>query len=162
MKELIYKFVVKNGKTNVVNNTTLIKDVNLLADGEYELVVKKKKNVRSLALCRYYWAEVVPKVQAGLKNIGEQLNLKQTDEWLLDFFDSITKEQAHSYLKERFIDKDIVDEATGEITKNRITTTNMTNSQFQDYIAQIVQLGAEHLGVQILQPNEQAEIDLNQ
>ena len=158
--ELKYTGRVKDGVLTIVNRKVMDKELIQFEGKEVEIIIRKKKRIRSLQLNKYYWAEVVPKIQEGLKQTGERLSLQQTDQWLLDFFESITKEQAHQYLKDRFIEKESVDTETGEIKKNKITTTNMTNSQFQDFIAQIVQLGAEHLGVQILQPNEQAEINL--
>ena len=158
--ELKYTGKVKDGILTIVNRKVMDKEILQFEGKEVEIIIRKKKRVRSLALNRYYFAEVVPKIQGGLKELGTRLNLEETDQWILDFFESITKEQAHQYLKDRFIEKESVDTETGEIKKNKITTTNMTNSQFQDFIAQIVQLGAEHLGVQILQPNEQAEINL--
>lgn len=158
MNDLKYTGEVKDGVLHIRNRKDMVDDL-LFVSGEVEIIIRKKKRIRSLKLNSYYWAEVVPKIQAGLKELGTRLNLSETDQWIEDYFKSTSSDQAHQYLKDRFIEKEIVDQDSGEIIKNKITTTNMSNSEFLDYIAQITQFGAEMLGVQILQPNEQSEAE---
>ncbi len=159
MDEIIFTARIKDGKLYIVNRAQFDEQVILFGDKELEIIVRKKRRIRSPNMNRYYWAEVVKKVQQGLKETGDRLTLSETDEWIKEVFETITKEQAHEFLKDRFIDKIEVDEDTGEIAKKKITTTNMTTSEFQDYIATIVQFAAENLNIQILMPGEQSQMD---
>lgn len=131
----------------------------LFANKDVEIVIRKKKKIRSQALNSYYWAEVVPKIQMGLKQTGEKLTLDGTHEWISDFFSTINKEQTHDFLKDRFIEKVTIDEDSGEIIQNEITTKT-DREQFWEYIEQIVRFAAEHLDIQIYYPNEQSRLGL--
>jgi hypothetical protein len=159
MDELIYLAKIVSGKL-ILDRTKIANDVHLLSDMEVEVRIRKKKRIRSSSMNSYYWAEVVPKVQAGLRDFGEKLNMSETDEWIKDYFSTVTKDHAHEFVKDRFIEKILVDEDTGEVIKNEVSTKRMSTSEFQDYISDIVRFSAEHLHVEIMMPNEQSKIEL--
>lgn len=164
MKELKYNCVAdEQGIIKVDDREKMSNEVRTYFAGkEFELVIREKKKVRSKKLNAYYWAEVVPKIQAGLMDLGTRMNLQETDLWLLQFFKTITETQAHEFVKNKFIPKETVDKDTGEVIKNKLTTSTMTNIQFQDYIFQITQFAAEILHIQIYAPNEQEQLEYEQ
>jgi len=135
-------------------------DLKILFGGhDVEVLVRRKKKIRSLALNSYYWSEVVPKIQEGLKQTGERLSLDETHDWIKDFFSTISKEQTHDFLKDRFIEKVTVDEDSGEIIENEMTT-KIEREAFWNYIEHIIQFAAENLEVQIYYPKEQSKLGL--
>lgn len=127
---------------------------------ELEIVIRKKKRIRSRAMNSYYWAEVIPKVQQGLKETGLQLTVDGVHDWLGEFFDVTNTEQVHDFLKRMFIEKITVDEDTGEITQNELSTKKMNRDEFWEYVEQIIKFAAENLNVQIMYPNEQGRLEM--
>lgn len=131
-----------------------------LGPGELEIIIRKKKRIRSLAMNSYYWAEVVPKVQQGLKETGLLLTVDGVHDWLGEFFDVAKPEHVHEFLKHMFIEKISVDEDTGEIFKNELSTKRMARDDFWEYVEQIIQFAAEKLNVQIMYPREQSRLEM--
>ena len=84
-----------------------------------ELTITKKSITRSLQQNAYYWGIVIPTVQSAIRELGERLNLNETEEWLIDMLGTIDKDFIHLFLKEKFIDSIKVDELTGEIKIGR-------------------------------------------
>ena len=114
-----------------------------------ELTITKKSITRSLQQNAYYWGIVIPTVQSAIRELGERLNLNETEEWLIDMLGTIDKDFIHLFLKEKFIDSIKVDELTGEIIKLKPSTRTMSKETFSDYISRIIQFANEHLQVEI-------------
>ena len=114
-----------------------------------ELTITKKSITRSLQQNAYYWGIVIPTVQSAIRELGERLNLNETEEWLIDMLGTIDKDFIHLFLKEKFIDSIKVDESTGEIIKLKPSTRTMSKETFSDYISRIIQFANEHLQVEI-------------
>ena len=138
-----------NGKSTanglkIYNRANFDKDVLMFLDKEITITVERKKKKRSLSQNNYYFGVVVPLVRMGLVDIGYRAGL----------------EQAHNYLRDNFAKGELVNENTGEILPIKLSTTEMTTTDFMGYIEQIQQWSAEYLNVQIPDPNEQIKLEL--
>jgi hypothetical protein len=131
-------FHIRDGQ--IVNQRTVRKAFEL-PDGGYELKIVKK-NRRSLSQNAYYWSAVVPLVREGLQDLGHDLTLEET----------------HDFLKGRFNAKEIINTDTGEVISVPRSTTELNKTQFGEYIEKIQQFSIEYLGVNIPSPNEQVKI----
>lgn len=127
-------FNIKNG--DVVQKSTVKKAFDL-ADGLYELDIKKKSR-RSLQQNAYYWACVVPMVREGLVNMGNDVSLEDT----------------HEFLKARYNSKEIIDTSTGEVLSIPMSTTNLSKELFGLYIERVQRFASEYLGIVIPSPNQ--------
>jgi hypothetical protein len=103
--------------------------------------IDKRGSRRSNPQLRYYWGVVVETVRHGLINLGHELN----------------KDEVHFFLKERF-NSVPVENKKGEIIDIPGSTTQMTKTEFGEYIEKIARFSAEFLGEVIPQPNENLEM----
>lgn len=126
---------------------------------EYE--ISKKKTVRSQSQNAYYFGVVVPMIRQGMIELGDQMTLKETDRWLLDYFkiNSEDKKTTHKYLKEKFLDS--VDEDTGEILNTEPRSSKLSKAEFHDFINRCIQFAAENLYTVIPPPGTQTKISFN-
>lgn len=143
MKSITFPTKVINGA--ISSNRKPIKEAIAAFEGkEITITITKKSKKRSNEQNAYLWGVVYPIVKNGLKEIG---------------YNQITIEQVHELLKGTFIKEDIVNELSGEVKTITGHTSDLTTSQFMDYLAQIKQFAAEQLGCYIPDPNEQSEIN---
>ena len=138
-----------NGKVSanglkIYNRGQFDKDILMFLDKEITLTIERKKKKRSIEQNSYYWGVVVPLVKEGLIDVGYRVGL----------------EQSHNYLRDHFAKGELVNEKTGEILPIKLSTTDMTTTDFMGYIEQIQQWSAEYLNIQIPDPNEQLTIEL--
>jgi hypothetical protein len=113
-----------------------------LKEGAYELRIIRR-NKRSIPQNRFYWGVCVRLVHDGLKDLGHDISLEET----------------HDFLKAKFNYTEIVNEATGEVERIPRSTTEMNKSDFAVYVEKIQQFAAEFLNVQIPNPGEQLAIE---
>lgn len=129
---------VKNG--NLVRNRNLIKEA--ICDFENKEIViriERKKKKRSNPQNAFYWGVCLPLMQQALKESGNLMTLNDV----------------HELLKLRFLKETIlVNEETGQIVERIKSTTELSTSQFMDYMAEITVFASEYFGVEIPQPNE--------
>lgn len=157
--ELLYQCKVTNGLLEITHRKKMAEDIRTQCpDGSYELILRKKKKTVSNQLRRYYFGVVVKLVKEGLKDAGMRVNLQETDQWIKDILAKLDTKTVHEYLKDLFIDKIIIDESTGEIIQNEISTKRMTNTQFMDYYAPVYEWGKTFLGIDIPEPNENFDL----
>lgn len=143
MKSITFPTTVING--TISSNRKPIKEAIAAFEGkEITITIAKKSKRRSNEQNAYLWGVVYPIVKNGLKEIG---------------YNQITIEQVHELLKGTFIKEDIVNELSGEVKTITGHTSDLTTSQFMDYLAQIKQFASEQLGCYIPDPNEQSEIN---
>ncbi len=113
-----------------------------LPDGRYELKITRR-NKRTLPQNRYYWGVCVALVHEGLKDMGHEVSIEDT----------------HDFLRSKFNYKEIVNEVTGEVERIPMSTAEMTKEQFSNYVEKIQHFAAEFLSVTIPSPNEQLVFD---
>lgn len=108
---------------------------------QFLITIGKRGSKRSTQANRYYWGVVVQEVQLGFLNIGYEL----------------TKEETHFFLKEKF-NSITIENKDGVTIEVPGSTTQMTKSQFSDYIEKIARFSAEFLGVTIPEASEKLEM----
>jgi hypothetical protein len=121
----------------------MVRKVFELADGWYELEKPKRKNKRSLSQNAYYWGVVVAMVHEGLRDMGNDVSLQET----------------HEFLKHRFNSKEIVNTLIGEVHSVPMSTTALNKEDFGAYIEKIQQFAAEYLNINIPNPGSQVAFE---
>lgn len=142
MLKLEYNGYIKDGKLFIHRKSIMDGEVAKWPDCDVEIVVSKKKRIRSLSVNKYYWAVVVGMVRDAFQELGNDVDSQLT----------------HEFLKGRFCSKEIVNENTGEVIKIPMSTADLTPSEFSDYMAKCVQFAEEFLSITIPPPNSQMSI----
>lgn len=132
-------FTIREGR--LLQNPALKKAFEL-ADGSYEMTIKKK-DIRSLQQNRYYFGICVKMVQEALIEKGYDVSLEETHDWL----------------KAKFNFLEIVNEQTGEVDRIPRSTTSLNKDEFARYIGKIQQFAAESLDIVIPDPGEQMMLE---
>lgn len=133
-------FTIREGE--LVHKSTIKKTFEGLKDGHYELSITKR-NKRSLQQSRYYFGVCVKMVREGLKDMGNDVSIQKTHEWLNAKF---------NYLE-------LINEQTGEIERIPKSTTDLNKEDFSKYISDIQQFAVEFLNIIIPDPGQQMMID---
>lgn len=144
------KLILANGK--YVDGTIYLYDKNKyehLQDKEVEIQIYEKNKKRSNNYNAYYWSYIIPIIRNGLKELGNNLTLNETDIWLKQFMQSITKEQTHEFLKDRFCVNEIVNPTTGEIIKWKASTRVLDKYEFDEYVNDVIQFANETLNIKL-------------
>jgi hypothetical protein len=107
------------------------------ANKDVTLSISIKKKKRSSHQNEYYWGCIVPLVQKGLHDLGN------------DF----SKQMTHEFLKANFNKKEI-ELKEGHWIDSPGSTTELSTIEFMEYIARIQQFAAEMLGIVIPDPSQ--------
>lgn len=125
-----------------------IKDVynalETLPAGRFIVTISKYKKKRSLSQNAYYHAIVVPAVRMGLIDMGFDA-------------DKLDNESTHELLKAKFLKEDLGNEH-GEFVTRIKSTTELSTTDFMNYVDDINRWSIEFLGFSIPEPNTQAEM----
>lgn len=133
---------IENGQ--VVNKIPVHQFFTELHDGSY-LAKFQPRKVRTHNQNAYYFAQVVPLIREGLRDAG---------------YDEIkSNHDAHEVLKTLFHKKEVVNKHSGEIIATLPgSTTEMSTTEFKDYLEAIGKWAAEYLGIEIPPPGVQLTI----
>jgi len=135
--------LVTNGKLNKVASAEISSILNQFEGKRVEVIIKKARSKRSDNQNRYYWGCVVKIVRQGLKDLG----------WIM------SPEETHDFLKDKFLGYETMANSEGlEIGKKYKSTTELTKTEFGEYIEQIQIFSAEILNVIIPDPNSQEQL----
>lgn len=107
----------------------------------FNLTVQRKK--RSNDQNSFYHGVCVPMVQAGMYELGNEMSLQETHEFL-------KKELNYKEVPSKF----------GELMRVPRSTTELTTVEFVAYIERIQRFAAEYLGIVIPDPNSAPELIL--
>jgi len=137
--------------TSIVNNLfkrnrNLILDaINSFNGQEVVVTFEKAKKKRSNPQNQYYWGVCIPLIQNGLKEATGEFRTVENIHYkiLLPLF-APTNE--------------IVNTDTGESLCEKLSSSEMTTTQFCEYIMEIQKWAIEFLGIDIPSPNEHIEI----
>jgi hypothetical protein len=141
-------------RTNVLNGK-FKRNINQILDAvknfegkDCMFTIEKVKKTRSNDQNSYYWGVCMPIVQNGLKDATGEFR---------------TSENIHyNILLKMFApEREIINTDTGECIREKISSSEMSTSQFMDYIAEIQKWAAEFLGVDIPNPNEETTLNFN-
>lgn len=136
---------IKDGKLTIINRKSFDDYINNLPDKDILLTIEKKIKKRSNHQNAYYYGVVLKIVRQGLIDQG---------------FDNFRNDESvHELLKYRFLK---VDESNpdGLFVERIKSTTELSTSQFMDYIAEIQRWGSEFLNTYIPDPNEDLTLKL--
>jgi hypothetical protein len=107
-----------------------------LKDTNVELICRRKRSRRSDQQNRYWWACIT----ILSKEIG------------------YTKEETHEICKFKFLKREKVDEATGEVLQYLGSTAKLNKSDFADMTSELIRWSAETFSVVLPMPGEQTEL----
>lgn len=110
---------------------------------EVQIEIRKKKSYRSGFQNRYYWGAVIPSIKYAMESKGFLIKNKET---------------VHDLLKLKFLKGEILNIATGELIETIGSTTNLSKSDFSDYIEKIKAWAAQYLECVIPEANESLTI----
>jgi hypothetical protein len=136
---------IKDGKMTIINRKSFDDYINSLPDKDVLITIEKKIKKRSNHQNAYYYGVVLKIVRQGLIDQG---------------FDNFRNDESvHELLKYRFLK---VDESNpdGLFVERIKSTTELSTSQFMDYIAEIQRWASEFLNVYIPEPNEELMLKL--
>lgn len=139
-------------RTNVVNgnlkrNRNLIIDaINSFEGKDCLITLERPKKSRSNNQNRFYWGAFVPLIQQGLKDATGELRSSESIHY--------------NILLPLFAPKnEIVNTDTGESLFERLGSSDLTTTQFFEYILDIQKWAAEFLGIDIPNPNEETMLN---
>ena len=147
MKKICIVTSVEN--SNLKRNRNLIKDAISTFEGKtvnltLELFRKKRSNSQNA----YYHGVVIPLVQSGLKDATGEIRGREAIHYniLLPMFAPT---------------RDIVNKETGEMISEKITSSEMSISEFMDFIISIQRWAAEFLNIVIPDPNQELQMEFD-
>lgn len=124
------------------NRNLVLNAIKYFNDKDVVIAFSKPKKSRSNNQNRFYWGVVLPLVQNGLLEATGELRSCDNIHYkiLLPLFAPLNE---------------IVNKDTGESLNERLTSSEMTTTQFCEYIMEVQKWGAEFLGIDIPSPNEE-------
>jgi hypothetical protein len=124
------------------NRNLVLNAIKSFNDKDVVITFTKPKKNRSNNQNRYYWGLVLPLIQNGLLDATGELRSYDNIHYkiLLPLF-APTNE--------------IINKETGECIVERLTSSDLTTTQFCEYILEIQKWAAEFLGIDIPSPNEE-------
>lgn len=146
--ELIYTGSVVDGKLKIVNRKGFDQDMQAFEGQRLILRIKKYRKSRSNKQNAYYWGCVINYVTDGLTDMGFDRHL-------------LSPENVHHMLRDKFLKDDIgisEGEHAGEFVTMVRSTTDLSTTEFMDYLASIQKWAAEFLNINIPDPETQSEI----
>lgn len=108
------------------------------------IIIAKKKKTRSNEQNRFYWGALLPIVQSAFRDAGHIL----------------TQEETHLMLRAKFLNVALPIGEDGLFIDHIRSTTDLSTTDFMEYIENIRHWCADNLGVHIPEPNEQTELEL--
>mgnify|MGYP003629212828 FL=1 len=136
MKLEFYTTVTNGRLTSTWQNA-----VNSFEGQRVAVTIQKAKKKRSNPQNAYFHGCVVPIVTNAMLDVGIRTSNSETKEML----------------KRKFLSEE-VPFADGQYLERTKSTSELSTSEFNDFIAQVQQFAAEWLGVEVPDPNEQLVI----
>jgi hypothetical protein len=137
----LYGYITEMGVLHIQNRKRLEEWAQQYPGKQVMIKIERRGSKRSSPQNRYYHGVVVQEVKLGLLNIGYEM----------------TAEETHFFLKSKFNPVQIPNKE-GEAIELPGTTTNLTKTQFGEYIEKIAMWAVEYLRIRIPQPNEHLEM----
>lgn len=137
----LHGYITDSGKLHIQNRKRL-EEWSSQYPGKQVLIKIERRGVkRSTQQNRYLWGIVYEEVRLGFLNIGYEM----------------TADEVHFFLKEKF-NPVTVENKDGVVIEMPGSTTQMTKTQFSEYIEKIARFAAEYLSIKIPAPNENLEM----
>jgi len=127
------------------NRNLVLNAIKHFNNTEVVITFSKAKKERSNQQNRFYWGVVVPLVQNGLLEATGELRSNENIHYkiLLPMFAPVNE---------------LVNKDTGECISEKITSSDMTTTQFMEFILEVQKWSAEFLNIDIPNPNEETLI----
>ena len=124
------------------NRNLVLNAIKYFNDKDVVITFSKPKKSRSNNQNRFYWGVILPLVQNGLLDATGELRSVDNIHYkiLLPLFAPLNE---------------IVNKDTGECISERLTSSEMTTTQFMEYIMEVQKWSAEFLSIDIPNPNEE-------
>jgi hypothetical protein len=124
------------------NRNLVLNAIKYFNDKEVVISFSNLKRSRSNSQNKFYWGVVIPLIQNGLLEATGELRSSDNIHYkiLLPLFSPINE---------------IVNKNTGEIINEKLTSSDLTTTQFQIYFLEIQKWAAEFLNIDIPNPNEE-------
>lgn len=135
-----FAMVSESGKYRIVNRKLFVQCLSSFRGKPLTLTVERKKKKRSSPQNRFLHGVVLDILQAGLIDAG--YNEARSKEWVKDL------------IKYKFLRSEAVSETTGEVIEVVRGTSELTTSEFMDFMADVTQWAAEYLGIEIPDPGQ--------
>lgn len=139
MKKAKINSKVVNGKL-AINRSLIAKTIKLLEGEEVTITIEKKFNKRSNNQNAFYWGVLIPIICELLQDATGI------------YFSS---DEAHDVLKSNCNFKELISEATGEVTKIPITTTELTTLEWLQFIEKVEHFVFDYFSVILPKPDDQ-------
>lgn len=138
MKEPSFTYFsdVKDGRLQLNISKRIKEDLAAFEGKRVEINIARKKSKRSNQQNRLMW------VYATI--LADEIGM--------------SKNEVHEILKYKFLQKEAVDEKTGEVLKYIGSTTTLTKSEFIDLIDNVIRWAAEFFNVVLPAPNTQIDM----
>lgn len=133
--KLEYNGYVRGGVMFIRNRKDFENGVKRFEGKEVDIVVQKKRMVRSIQQNRLWWLYVTI--------IAESLGYE--------------KDEMHDVLKFKFLKRERVIEKTGEIIPYLESTTRLSRSEFSEVVESVIRWAAE-MNIILPEPNQQLEL----
>lgn len=130
------------------NRNLVLNAIKYFNDKDVVITFSKPKKSRSNNQNRFYWGVVLPLVQNGLLDATGELRSVDNIHYkiLLPLFAPLNE---------------IVNKDTGECISERLTSSEMTTTQFMEYIMEVQKWSSEFLSIDIPNPNEENLLNFN-
>jgi len=127
------------------NRNLVLNAIKHFNNTEVVITFSKSKKERSNNQNRFYWGVVVPLIQNGLLEATGELRSNENIHYkiLLPMFAPVNE---------------IVNKDSGECITEKITSSDMTTTQFMEFILEVQKWSAEFLNIDIPNPNEETLI----
>lgn len=133
--KLEYNGYVRGGQMFIRNRKDFEKEVKRFEGKDVEIVVQKKRMVRSIQQNRLWWLYVTI--------IAESLGYE--------------KDEMHDILKFKFLKRERLIEKTGEIIPYLESTTRLSRSEFSEVVESVIRWAAE-MDIVLPEPNQQLSL----
>lgn len=112
------------------------------SEGLHWVSITRCRDQRSLKQNAYLWSVVNPAVARGMNEAWGE---------------TVSPEEAHEYLKARFISRTLVNHNTGEVQGYTVgSSASLDTAEFGEYLDKVILFAAEFLNVEIPPPSTMA------
>ncbi|HYG84559.1 MAG TPA: hypothetical protein VD907_06825 [Verrucomicrobiae bacterium] len=136
-----YEFngVTENGTLRIINRRLFDECIHSFNGKPVTITLERKKKKRSSPQNRFFHGPVLDILQAGLIDAG--FNEARSKDWVKDL------------IKYKFLKYETISEH-GEPIEAIKHTSELTTSEFMDFVADVTQWAAEFLGIEIPDPGQ--------
>ena len=138
-KEIKSKAVIKDGKMKIIRRKDFDQFINLAPDGNYQLILKKIYNKRSISQNAFYWGPFLDAEMSALYDEGYHFP---------------NKNYLHEWNKSNFLKEKLINEDSGEVIDIVKPSSGLTTIEWEEFMESIRLTFREMYTVELCYPNE--------